>query len=392
MSTQVKDKRSNRRRVSCGFHHKRHQACPENCEGRISHPPESHTPVQDKFTVGCPECKNYFQEKMFSQSPILKTMPMSASSSPSSSAPVSPKAFYNNTLESPNKKAKKINSLVVVPNKTSSSYTKNQIIDSEDDVSDYSSEPSSDSSGPLLLVSAPSSPKSLLTRQESSSSVVPFIFQAASSAIDLASASEEFISRKDNGQTKRRYISSSPMTSPTLLQTPFDYSSNTSRVPSPSHQDDKYRTLSSPVPSPKISINSKTSTESLLFLLEQEVEKEIFTQKEMEMNVKRLKQKEDQEVVNRIQQVLDYQKTQQDIEYLRLQKKQEDLDIWRKQLEQMEKEMKLKELILQNQSFKSTPVPIPMSNNNHHSLNMNMKMMNTKQPMSFFHLLNNLAK
>ncbi|EGG23806.1 prespore-specific protein [Cavenderia fasciculata] len=85
-----RDRRSNRRRVSCGFHHKRHQACPENCEGRVSHPPEAHPPIQDKFTVGCSECKSYFQNKLFILASSTSPSTTSSTSTNNNTAATSP--------------------------------------------------------------------------------------------------------------------------------------------------------------------------------------------------------------------------------------------------------------------------------------------------------------
>lgn len=50
-------------RSSCGYHHQRHQACHDTCEGRKTHPPGPHPPVRDKFSVGCPSCQSYFSEQ-----------------------------------------------------------------------------------------------------------------------------------------------------------------------------------------------------------------------------------------------------------------------------------------------------------------------------------------
>lgn len=50
-------------RSSCGYHHQRHQACHDTCEGRKTHPPKDHPPVRDKFAVGCVACQAYFSEQ-----------------------------------------------------------------------------------------------------------------------------------------------------------------------------------------------------------------------------------------------------------------------------------------------------------------------------------------
>eukprot|EP00026_Physarum_polycephalum_P009815 Phypoly_transcript_09952.p1 GENE.Phypoly_transcript_09952~~Phypoly_transcript_09952.p1 ORF type:complete len:334 (+),score=61.86 Phypoly_transcript_09952:198-1199(+) len=50
-------------RSSCGYHHQRHQACHDTCEGRKTHPPGPHPPARDKFSVGCPSCQAYFSEQ-----------------------------------------------------------------------------------------------------------------------------------------------------------------------------------------------------------------------------------------------------------------------------------------------------------------------------------------
>jgi hypothetical protein len=50
-------------RSSCGYHHQRHQACHDTCEGRKTHPPGPHPPTRDKFSVGCLSCQTYYSEQ-----------------------------------------------------------------------------------------------------------------------------------------------------------------------------------------------------------------------------------------------------------------------------------------------------------------------------------------
>ncbi|EGC33110.1 hypothetical protein DICPUDRAFT_81083 [Dictyostelium purpureum] len=386
-----KDKRSNRRRVSCGFHHKRHQACPDNCEGRVTHPPDVHPPVQDKFTVGCTECKNYFQEKLFSQTTL--------SGKPISQVITSP----SNNITTPINKKKKTNTTqpITITPPPQSPQKENLINKSTTSTTTIAT------TKPIDITATNINNNSNKNKQDSLNAVVPSfnlmtsVIQAAANAISTYEQNPSSTLSPFN-QKKRKFsydntsgdeLEGFSASSSTSTFSPSSSPLSLSRVPSPSQEIISSSPLASPqlaVPSAPSPLSSpKTAAESLLFLLEQEVEKEIITQKENDLSVRKVKQRQEQEYIERIQHVLDYKKNQQDLEYLRLQQKQKELENWSIQLEQFEKELIIKQY--QNQQFLSNFNTFTNSSNinNNSLLNEQQKYKIQNYQGQFYQLNNN---
>ncbi|EFA85312.1 prespore-specific protein [Heterostelium album PN500] len=339
-----KDKRSNRRRVSCGFHHKRHQACPENCEGRVTHPPEPHAPFQDKFTVGCSECKAYFQNKVYminnqQQPQQVQQQVQQVQQQPSF-------AFYqqqqqqqsqqqNNISKNMNNMKKRIVML----------DTTKPIVNLE--------QPSFESVSPISSSPASSRP---LSPVSNGASEVPTFKNSNMTKINLLNLTSKLDHHdlvSNNGQMKRKSPSSpellfsddsansspiaafvpSPSQSPTITPRPVSL-----MMPSPTHCNGAAVSSGSAVAQPSTLVDS-----SLLMVLEQEAQKELFVQKEQELFGKLKSQKEELDRLERQQQLIDYQKIQQQHEVKRLKRKHDELESLRVKLDQMEKDLRSKE-------------------------------------------------
>eukprot|EP01132_Coremiostelium_polycephalum_P003742 gene3742-4661_t len=370
----LKDKRSNRRRVSCGFHHKRHQACPETCEGRVSHPPTPHQPVQDKFTVGCTECKTFFQNKLLNQTlgplpqqqqPTIIATTSSAPNSATTSPITTPIIAGANSSPIIKRQKKSTTSSSPIINKINGT-TQPTVLAVDDLPSSQDSSPILQSTNLLSLsaITSSSSPMRPSSPYSPETAIVPS-YPIHSKNTTGESSYEEF-TLKETGQVKRKYspcsspisefsddanpssgvpTESSPVPSPKIIQVLSSYNNNNNI-----NNNQQNLSLPTPVKPNNTNNNINPKNRSLLFLLEQEVEKEIITQKELELSAKKLLQQEEQEYVDRIQQVLEYQKTQQNLEYQRLQQKQDELETWKKKLETMEKEIKMKQEIINNQT------------------------------------------
>jgi len=74
----MKSSLGGRPRTSCGYHHQRHQACPNTCEGRKSHPLVPHPVVNDKFATGCQPCLN----ALYEQTGVTQSQTITPPSSP----------------------------------------------------------------------------------------------------------------------------------------------------------------------------------------------------------------------------------------------------------------------------------------------------------------------
>eukprot|EP01133_Synstelium_polycarpum_P013709 gene13709-16161_t len=387
----LRDKRSNRRRVSCGFHHKRHQACPESCEGRISHPPEYHTPIQDKFTVGCSECRVYFQTKslliplpsppqqqsansqQLSQQQLLNNINTTNANINNINNAINNLSHFssfangfsnNNIIKSTNNKINAIkkqrNTMIpeiIIENKPNNSNTFHNDMTNynlvEELHSPITSSPST--SRPLSPIGAsaevPSIQRSLSPLNKNMTSIN--LLAVSSSKME---AVHEFnpelmeLRSNDNGQVKRK-VSSSPEL---LYSDDSAHSSPSSFVPSPTPSPTLTPRTNNLVQQPSSPANSANSSSfsgntaqadspaTRLLLLEHEVEREIFSQNEQELFSKKKIQREEQENVNRIQQLIDYQKVQQRMEYQRLKRQSDELEQWRVKLEILENDLKAK--------------------------------------------------
>ncbi|GAM21497.1 hypothetical protein SAMD00019534_046720 [Acytostelium subglobosum LB1] len=323
-----RDKRPNRKRVSCGFHHKRHQACPENCEGRVSHPPESHKPIQDKFTVGCTECKAHFnkqQPQLHLPYPPTKSITSSSSSQQSQQTSM---LHLGRSSSITSLESKVRNARFVLP----------ELLESKHTTSDDSSSPSS---------SRPISPLS------SSDEVPTFSQSQAQRNISLNLMSVQSRLEHDQNKNKRKRKSMEPPSSPEFYS---DDSANSSPinsiVPSPSMSPESTprMTVSSPLQQSASYSASSVIDSSLLLCLEQEVEKEIFSHNEQELVNKKRLQQEELDKVTRQQRLLDLQKDQQREDAKRLKRRQEELEQWRITLDQKEKELETREDSLSRRS------------------------------------------
>ncbi|KYQ99725.1 prespore-specific protein [Tieghemostelium lacteum] len=379
-----KDKRSNRRRVSCGFHHKRHQACPENCEGRISHPPDSHPPVQDRFTVGCNECKAFY---ISNNSNISKNINMNNSNNNLNTQPI-----IINTDNQPNKKFK-LNNLISsplpgptslmdsppdspmsTPTRSLSPMSSNAIVPTLGSSSNNSPLPSSFNSISSSPVSGISSPLVVSSEDMETNNSSPLPSVTSLSGILNKSPSIAYTG-------KRKYQNSSSSSSPIPSPTTIDFSTSpSSTTPIIDHHQQQNQQISNINNSLKSKIqnqiqNTNNSTitpscESLLFLLEHEVEKEIYTQKEVELRERKLVQQEEQLKVERTQQILDYQKQQQLMEIQRLLKLQEDLEMWDQKLQTYQQDLSKKQFDLQKNNIKN-PTENNINSNSNNSNNNN---------------------
>ena len=107
-------------RSSCGYHHQRHQACHDTCEGRKTHPPGPHPPARDKFSVGCPSCQAYYSEQHQEiLSPVSKRLTAQALTPPLLTIPETQLIPIHHSLN--NSKFDEFTSIVISSTKSSPS-------------------------------------------------------------------------------------------------------------------------------------------------------------------------------------------------------------------------------------------------------------------------------
>ncbi|GAM21256.1 hypothetical protein SAMD00019534_044310 [Acytostelium subglobosum LB1] len=321
-NSSTKDKRTNKRRVSCGFHHKRHQACPDNCEGRISHPLGSHPPVQDRFTVGCSECKSYFNNKslLLQLSNLL------------------PSAKRNGLLEQ----------LIDLPKQHAAAAA----------ASEQMSPMSASPEGPLSPIgnfevpTGASPPKPNLN------------MFAAISKLEL-----EQLNNRGPSKRKSPDLSSSDNSSPNAF------------VPSPTGSPRLSHMSSSPATTSLDGSSSSSSIDtSLLLLLGKEVEKECLAHGDQDLSLRKRAQNIELEKVERQQQLLDYKKIQQHQETKRLKKRHAEMEAWSVQLDQLERELRAKEesIARRHDAIQGTNSPKTIHNNSWTNYHIHNNNINTK--------------